>query len=404
MMSTETAVTDWPRARAAMMLHPDIVNLNSGSYAPTPKVVFDRVTELRRHLAMEPMDFLLREMPPLLWGARERLADFLCMSPQRLVFAANVTAAINMVASGLPLEAPGEILMSDREYGAMQWCWERAARRQGLGIRQFQLPLMPRSSDGIVDAVAAAITPQTKLLFFSHVYSATGMIVPAKELCDLARSRGIFSVVDGAHAPGMIPLRIDDIDCDFYGGNCHKWMLAPIGTGFLALGKRSLDRLEPMQVSWGYPANPDRLDERDEFGCTPRIRRLEHEGTRDICPWLTLPETIDFQSALGWDAIWKRMRELSAHARSRFSERNRLRLTTPTAPSMHGAMTAYWWPAGLNAESLRRQLWNRRIEAIIGEWPEGLTLRISNHFYTTELEIDQLSEAVPDLLEPTDVT
>lgn len=385
-----------------MMLDPTVVNLNSGSYAPTPRVVFDRVTELRRHLAAEPMDFLLREMPPLLWRARERLAAFLGTSPQRLVFTANVTAAINMIASGLALQAPGEILMSDREYGAMQWCWERAAWRQGLEVRQFHLPLMPRSSDEIIDAVAAAITPQTNLLFFSHVYSATGMIVPARELCDLARSHGITSVVDGAHAPGMIDLRIDEIDCDFYGGNCHKWLLAPIGTGFLVLGKRSLDRLEPMQVSWGYPADASRLDESDEFGCTPRIRRLEHEGTRDVCPWLALPEVIDFQSALGWDAIRRRMHELSAHARLRFADQRNLKLTTPTDPLRHGAMTAYWWPAGLKAETLRRQLWDRRIEAIIGEWREGLTLRVSNHFYNTEAEIDRLCEAIPSMLGPPD--
>jgi isopenicillin-N epimerase len=263
---------------------------------------------------------------------------------------------------------------------------------------------MPESEDEIIESVAAAITSQTRLLFFSHVYSATGLIVPAKKLCDLARSRGILTVVDGAHAPGMIDLQIDDIDCDFYGGNCHKWLLAPIGTGFLILGRRSLDRLEPMQVSWGYPTDPSRLDEPDEFGCTPRTRRLEHEGTRDICPWLTLPETIDFQTSLGWSAVRRRMRQLSAHARSRFADEHLLHLATPAAPAMHGAMTAYWWPAGLHADTLRRQLWERRIEAVIGEWPEGLSLRVSNHFYNTEAEIDRLSDAIPAMFRALDVS
>jgi isopenicillin-N epimerase len=380
-----------------MMLDPTVVNLNVGSYAPTPRTVFERVTELRRHLAAEPMDFILRQMPPLLWHARERLAEFLGTIPQRLVFTANVSAAINIVASGLKLQSPGEILMSDREYGAMQWCWERAAQRQNLSVRFFKLPLMPASSDEIVDAITAALSPQTRLLFFSHVYSATGLVTPTAQICELARRRGIITVVDGAHAPGMIPLVIDELGCDFYGGNCHKWLLAPIGSGFLILGPNAIDRLESLQVSWGFHPDQDRLDERDEFGSTPRTRFLEHEGTRDICPWLVMPETIDFQAALGWEAVRRRMHELSALCRSQFADRHGLRLTTPADPAQHGAMTAYWWPPGLHAESMRKLLWDLRIEAIIGEWPEGLTLRVSNHFFTTESEIRQLADLIPTM-------
>src|SRR5262249_17886247 len=155
-------------------------------------------------------------------------ARFVGTDAKRLAFTANVSAAINIIASGLRLEAPGEVLVSDREYGSMQWTWERAARRQGLTIRMFHLPLMPRDAGEIIYAVRAAITPQTRLLHFSHVLSATGLVLPAKDLCDLARRRGILTVVDGAHAPAMIPVAIDEIGCDFYGGNCHKWLLAPI--------------------------------------------------------------------------------------------------------------------------------------------------------------------------------
>jgi len=215
------------------------------------------------------MDFLLRESPRLLWHARERLADFLGTSPYRLFFTQNVTTAINIVAASLRLAAPGEVLMSDREYMSMQWCWERAADRQGVGVSFFQLPLMPSSPDEIVAAVNAALTPRTRLLFFSHVLAATGLVLPAKALCALARRRGVMTVVDGAHAPAMIDVAIDDIGCDFYGGNCHKWLLAPIGAGFLAASPEAIDRLQPLQVSWGYHPDRSRLDEHDEFG-TPR--------------------------------------------------------------------------------------------------------------------------------------
>src|SRR6185436_7435967 len=146
-----------------------------------------------------------------------------------------VSAAINLVASGLPLESPGEVLMTDHEYGSMVWCWERAAARRGLSIRTFPLPTMASDPGLIVEAAVAAMTPRTRLFFFSHVLSPTGLVLPAKELCAEARRRGIITVVDGAHAPAMIPLDLDDIGADFYGANCHKWLLAPTGAGFLHL-------------------------------------------------------------------------------------------------------------------------------------------------------------------------
>ncbi len=387
---------DWAAARAAMLLDPTVANLNTGSFGPTPRAVFDRATALRRRLAEAPMAFLLREAPPLLWQARGRLAAFLGTEPRRLVFTQNVTAAVNIVAAALRLAAPGEILMSDREYGSMQWCWERATRRQGLSVRFFRLPLTPSDPGEVVDAVRAALTPRTRLLHFSHVLSMTGLVLPARELCQLARSRGVLTVVDGAHAPAMIPVDVDALGCDFYGGNCHKWLLAPIGSGFLALGRDAADRLQPLQVSWGYHYDRARADEPDEFGSTPRLRALEFEGTRDPCAWLAVPDAIDFQAGLGWEAVRGRMRALAAHTR-RLGGTAGLRQVTPDADSLRGAMTAFWWPPGLNAERLRRGLEERRIEALVGEWPDGLTLRVSTAFFTTEAEIDRLAAAVPSL-------
>jgi isopenicillin-N epimerase len=393
------AAAFWHRARSEVLLDPTVVNLNTGTLGPLPRVVFERVTALRRRLAEEPLDFFLRQTPPLLWEARERLAQFLGGDPRRLVFTTNVTAAINTVASGLRPAAPGEILLTDHEYGAMVWCWERAAQRQGLTVRTFTLPAQPRTPDEIVQACRAALSDRTRVLFFSHVLSPTGMVLPARELCREARRRGITTVIDGAHAPAMIPLELDGLECDFYGGNCHKWLLAPTGSGFLYVGRGNEDRLQPLQVSWGWRVDRARPNERDEFGSTPRLRHLEFEGMRDPSAWLAVPAAIDFQAGLGWDRTRGRITELARHARARLGGRLGLEPATPDHPELTGAMTAFRLPAGADAQQLRDRLWNEhRIEAPIIERPDGLLVRVSTHFYTTEEEIDRLAQALPGLL------
>lgn len=389
----------WSQARSQMLLDPAVTNLNSGTIGPLPRPVFERALELRQRLAEAPMEFLYRQTPGLLWQARERLASFLDGDPRRLVLTANVTAAVNAVAASLRLAAPGEVLLTDHEYGAMHWCWERAAQRQGLTLRTFPLPVEAEDPAEIVAAFRAALTERTRLAFFSHVLSPTGLVLPVRALCAEARRRGVLSVVDGAHAPAMVPVEADSLGCDFYGGNCHKWLLAPAGSGFLYLGRGNEDRLQPLQVSWGWKSDRGRPDEPDEFGSTPRLRVLEFEGTRDPVPWLAVPAAIDFQDSLGWVRVRERNAQLVRYVRERLTGLCGLRPATPRHPELHGYMTAFRLPAGLDAAALRRGLWERfRIEAPVIERPEGLLLRISTHFYNTEEEIDRLALALPQLL------
>ncbi len=398
-------MTDWTAARARMLLDPTVINLNTGSFGPLPRPVFERVTELRLQLAAEPMDFLLRRQPPLLWEARSRLASFLGADPRRLMFTVNVTASVNLVASSLTLASPGEVLLTDHEYGAMHWTWERTARRLGLTVRTFALPVRAETPEAIVTAAKAAMTEHTRLFFFSHVLSPTGLVLPARQLCQAARERGILTVVDGAHAPAFVPLDLEAINADFYGSNCHKWLLAPTGSGFLYLAPGSWERVQPLQVSWGWRRDPARgLDEPDEFGSTPRLRFLEFEGTRDLCPWLTIPTAIDFQAEVGVAAIRARIADLVAHVRQRLGSELGLPFWTPANPEMHGALTTFRLPDGTDAPALRRGLWERfRIEAPVidrpgpgagpDEKPYNL-IRASTHFYNTREEVDRLAEAL----------
>lgn len=199
--------------------------------------------------------------------------------------------------------------------------------------------------------------------------------------------------------PAMIPLDVTAVGADFYTANLHKWLLAPTGAGFLAIGPGNEDRLQPLHVSWGY--HPDRYplgicapspdpDAADAYGSTPRVRFLEFEGSRDVCPWLVVPDAIALQAALGWDAIRRRFAELSAYTRDRV----RLPPATPAAAAFSGAMTAFEVPARTNPVALRRELWAARIEIPVIERPDRLLLRVSHHWYTTEAEIDTLAAFV----------
>ncbi|MFT7837821.1 aminotransferase class V-fold PLP-dependent enzyme [Saccharothrix sp. BKS2] len=391
---------DWALVRGRVLLDPTAAHLNAGSGGPLPRPVFDRVSGFRAHLAAAPMDFLLREVPPLLWTARERLARFLGGDPHRLVLTTNATAAVNLVASSLRLAAPGEILLTDQEYAPMRWCWERAAARQGLTVRTVALPERPTGPGDLVDVVTAAMGPRTRLLFFSHVLSPTGTVLPLADLCAAARERGVVTVVDGAQGPAFTPLSLADVPCDYYAGSGHKWLLAPTGTGFLHFAGGCGEALSPPQVSWGYRPPADHPpDERDGFGSTPRLRVLECEGTRDLTPWLALPEAIDFQAALGHDRVAARARALATAVRERLSGRHGLRPATPEHPALHGGMTAFHLPEGVDATALRHALWHRRrIEVATTEWAGRPLLRVSTHLYNTEAEVERLAEALEELV------
>src|SRR5260370_17798774 len=209
-----TAMPSWSHLREQMLLDAGVANLNTGSFGPLPRVVFEKVTELRQRLAEEPMDFFLRQGPPLLWQARQRLAKFLGCQPDRLIFTANVTSAINTIAAGLRLSAPGGILFTDHDYGAMHWCWQRAAQRQGLTLRTLSLPTMAESLEEILDAFRQAIHDKTRLLFFSHVLSPTGLVLPAGALCAEPRRPPSCTVFHCARPPSMVPLDLDRLAAD----------------------------------------------------------------------------------------------------------------------------------------------------------------------------------------------
>ncbi|HKJ85289.1 MAG TPA: aminotransferase class V-fold PLP-dependent enzyme, partial [Spirochaetia bacterium] len=225
--------TDWDAIARRYSIPSGIAYLNNGSFGPVPTAAIEASVALLRDLESNPQEYLAayRERTP---GVKASLGTFLGMRAEDFVFVTNVTVAMNMIARGLRSLAPGdEILLTDQEYGAVDKTWQFVAAKRGASIARAPLPAPARTPGELYDAVVSAITPRTRIISISHITSPTGVILPVRAVCAEARRRGVLTAVDGAHAPGMIPLDIESFGADFYAGNCHKWLGAPKGVGFL---------------------------------------------------------------------------------------------------------------------------------------------------------------------------
>ena len=259
---------DWSAVRAAVYKRPDVTYLNAGSISITPRVAYEQTIALREKMHGNPVDYVWRTSAEPLWKARCRLAQFVGTKPERLILAQNVSQAINFITSSISLPADGEILTTDHEYLAMRWAWDRAAERLKLPIRIMQLPIAVKEPGEVSEAVIRAMGPKTKLLFLSHILYTTGMILPLNAIFQAARERGILTVIDGAHGPGMIPLELDALGADFYATNLHKWFMSPNGAGFLYVAPGLEDRIAPWQVSWGWKYDKSKAHQQGDYGCT----------------------------------------------------------------------------------------------------------------------------------------
>jgi isopenicillin-N epimerase len=387
---------DWDPIINSVYKAPGLTYLNAGSISITPKVVFEKCNKLRERMHANPVDYIWRWASEPLWQGRCRLAQFVGTSPERLIFAQNVSQAINFISSSIALPSSGEILMTNHEYLAMRWAWERAAQRLKLPIRNVNLPVQSEDPAEIAQAVIGAFTPQTRLLFISHILYTMGLILPLKEICTAARQRGILTVVDGAHAPGMIPLELDSLNADFYTTNLHKWFMAPCGSGFIYVAPGLEDRIQPWQVSWGWKYDRTKMHQRDQFGGSYWQRSYEFEGTRDPTPWLTVDTTADFHDAIGKETIRNRHHELSDLVRKQLDGLEGLKLVTPKHLPLRGGLTAFRMPADVNGHLARKHLWEKeQIEINLVDHPDGPYFRLSTHLYNSPQDVEKIARCIP---------
>jgi isopenicillin-N epimerase len=377
--------------------------LNHGAFGACPRAVLARQRELRDQMEREPVRFFIRELEPLLDAARHALGRFLGAPADDLVPVPNATFGVNCVLRSLDFKPGDEILVTDHEYNASSNAAFYAAERAGASVVVAHPPFPLQSEDEIVEAILRCVTPRTRLALIDHVTSQTGLVFPIARLARELAARGVDLLVDGAHAPGMLPLQLRKLGAAYYTGNCHKWMCAPKGAAFLYVRQDLQDRIRPLSISHG--ANSPRRDRSRlliEFGWT---------GTCDPTPFLSLPKAIEYVGGLlpgGWAEVRRRNHALAVAARKLLCDALDIPLPCPTR--LLGSLASIPLPdaaAGVRlhprllVDPLQNTLLHRHgLEVPIIPWPAWpqRLIRISAQLYNCLPEYAKLAQALVDEL------
>lgn len=279
--------------KEAFLLREDITFLNFGSFGATPKPIFEAYQRFQRELEYEPVQFIINKGPEYLKESRVRLAEFLSCKPDDLVYVPNPTYAVNIVARSFDLKAGDEVLSTNIEYGACDRTWDFYCAEKGAKYVRQEITLPIASKKAFLADFWKGFSEKTRMVFISQITSATGLILPVKEICEEAKRRNLMVFVDGAHVPAHIHLNLTELNADFYTGACHKWMMTPKGSSFLHVKPEHQEQLDPLVVSWGYKA--------DFPGDSQFLDYHQFNGTRDFSAYLTIPEAIDFMK---WNDWW----------------------------------------------------------------------------------------------------
>lgn len=377
--------------RKLFMLDPEIVFLNHGSFGATPRPVFAVYQNWQRDLERQPVEFLGRRANGLLQHARAILAAYLNTATDNLVFATNATHGINIIARSLRLGPGDEVMASNHEYGALDRTWRYLAGKSGFKYINIPISLPVSSESEFVENFFSKVTPQTKVIFISHITSPTALIFPVQAICARAKSEGILTVIDGAHAPGQISVNLDALGADFYSGNCHKWLCAPKGSAFLYAAPQVQHLVEPLIVSWGW--------ESDHPSNSHFVDILEWTGTRDISAFLTVPEAIAFQEKYHWTEVRSKCHQMAYETQLKIRQLTGLMPLNGDDPNSFSQMGASILPASTDLDILKRCLYDEyHIEVPLIEWEGFKLIRYSFQAYNDEGDQQALLAALTKLL------
>ncbi len=368
--------------RAVWTLDPTVTFLNHGSFGSCPRAVLDAQTRWRERLEAEPVRLLARELEPLVDDVRAQVTEFIGASTEGLVFVSNATTGVNAVLRSQQFSAPDELLTTSHAYNACV----NALRFTGAKVVVAEVPFPLSSPEQVVDAVLAKVTPRTKLAMVDHVTSPTGLVFPVEALVRGLKARGVRVLIDGAHAPGMIPLRLGDLGADWYTGNLHKWVCAPKSVAFLWAAEDVRASLRPLVI--GHGANSTRTDR-------SRLHlEFDWPGTHDPTPLLCVPDALKALASCapgGLPEVMQRNRALALAGRQVLLDA--LSVSSPAPESMIGSLAAVPLP---NARAdLQDWLFKEhRIEVPIVPWNGGALVRISAQQYNRLEQYQQLAAAL----------
>lgn len=371
----------WHNFAMDFHVRPDSIYLNHGSFGQSPWVVRNARRDWIARLDEQPMDFYCRQLENHLYEARKEVGNFVGTTADNLVFVENCTYGMNVVVGSVVLKPGDEVLLNNHEYGAVQRIWDRACTKAGAVKKSIDLPEKFESKQQIVDALISGASEKTKLVVVSHITSPTAIILPVKEICAAFKSRGIPVFIDGPHALVQVPLDIGELDCAFYTASCHKWLCAPLGSGFLYVHPDFQNTIQPPIKSWGrlLPAEPERWDE--EFTWM---------GTRDPSPFLTIPTAIEYLGEIGFEKVRGRMSWLANYAEQKLTEAFETETIAPREQGWYGSMAHIPLPPG-DHSNLQQSLWERiGIEVPIVHFENKWYIRVSCHLYNSTRQIDAL--------------
>jgi selenocysteine lyase/cysteine desulfurase len=370
----------WAELRRQWLLAADHINLNCGSVGCTPLPVLGAMIDhlLSAETFREPAyPWFGYEENTRIRQLRDALAAFLHCQRDELALVRNATEANNVVCNGLDLKARDEVLLTDQEHPGGRCCWEQRAARHGIKLNYVKLPRPPASVDEIVERFRRALTPRTRITVFSHITTVTGVILPVKELCRLAREKAILTHVDGAHAIGQIPLDMHDLGCDFYASSPHKWLLAPKGCGTLYIREELLDRLWVTIAASGW---------RDQ---SLKAYRFSNFGTSNLSVMVGLKAALDFYQALGPARVYTRIHELASRVRDRIAGYPQLRLANASSDAFFAGLVSFE-PVRGNLAGVMEKLAARNIRVAGGP----ARIRVATHIFTLPAELNAFFDAV----------
>ncbi len=385
--------------RELFHLQEGLVFLNHGSFGACPKPVFKTYQDWQLTLENQPVAFLDQERGLLdnMKAARVAVAKELGANEQDIVGVENATAGLNAIARSQELTPGDEILTSNHEYNALENTWRFVADRTGAKIVVADIAIPLRSEDQFTSSILKKMTENTKVLFLSHITSPTSLVFPIENVVKEARNRGIITVIDGAHAPGLIHLNLNELNADFYSGNCHKWMMAPKGSAFLWAHKDVQHTLEPTVISHGWVPQNGNKEQLGAFGDSRFIDCFEVQGTRDPAAWFTVPAAIEFKQLHNWEKVKRRSSELAMATAVTISKLTKIPLFA-SHEFLAPQLVSIPLPDCDVDELKNRLLSEYDIEIPVFRWADICIVRLSIQGYNTQQEADALVNAISEIL------